>query len=302
MMVWMVPVREPFDIVITTNSGYPLDLTFYQGVKGMIAAVPILKPGGTIILLDKFLRPNKLALLRRALPETTRLEVTTGVDAWGEWVCCDDDGSGMSFEHARAYLFRLYASSKEGDAEAAGRFGVGFWAVLRWAPQTILVESRNHEEGWAVALGADLSEVRQAPCSKPSQGTRITLRRAATRTAAVLAAKILSPAASISSPLVPRSGWVSSPITTSYFFATSPIFLSRSMARPTALAWVLRLRPPCVVISRGLSGTRQTESGRALSARARSATSERSWRERALPSISWAVMFNLTIKKACSAM
>ena len=46
----MVPVQQPFDIVITTNSGYPLDLNLYQAVKGMSAAAQIVKPGGTIII------------------------------------------------------------------------------------------------------------------------------------------------------------------------------------------------------------------------------------------------------------
>jgi nickel-dependent lactate racemase len=46
----MQPVSAPFDLVITTNSGYPLDLNLYQGVKGMSAAARILKPGGTVIL------------------------------------------------------------------------------------------------------------------------------------------------------------------------------------------------------------------------------------------------------------
>jgi nickel-dependent lactate racemase len=40
----------PFDIVVTTNSGYPLDLNLYQGVKGMCAGARIVKPGGTLIL------------------------------------------------------------------------------------------------------------------------------------------------------------------------------------------------------------------------------------------------------------
>jgi nickel-dependent lactate racemase len=46
----MQPVAEPFDVVITTNSGYPLDLNLYQGVKGMSAGARVLKPGGTLIL------------------------------------------------------------------------------------------------------------------------------------------------------------------------------------------------------------------------------------------------------------
>ena len=44
------PVPEPFDIVITSNSGYPLDLNLYQAVKGMSAAARIVKPGGDILV------------------------------------------------------------------------------------------------------------------------------------------------------------------------------------------------------------------------------------------------------------
>jgi lactate racemase len=42
-------VEQPFDIVVTTNSGYPLDQNLYQAVKGMSAAAKIVKEGGTII-------------------------------------------------------------------------------------------------------------------------------------------------------------------------------------------------------------------------------------------------------------
>ena len=45
----MRPVRGPFDIVVTTNSGYPLDLNLYQSVKGMSAAAQVVREGGTII-------------------------------------------------------------------------------------------------------------------------------------------------------------------------------------------------------------------------------------------------------------
>ena len=45
----MVRVEEPFPIVVTTNSGYPLDLNLYQTVKGMSAAHSITAPGGLII-------------------------------------------------------------------------------------------------------------------------------------------------------------------------------------------------------------------------------------------------------------
>lgn len=45
----MVKCDERFDVVITSNSGYPLDQNLYQAVKGMIAAQKIVKKGGTII-------------------------------------------------------------------------------------------------------------------------------------------------------------------------------------------------------------------------------------------------------------
>ncbi len=43
------PVEDLFDIVITTNSGYPLDQNLYQAGKGMSAAARIVRPGGAII-------------------------------------------------------------------------------------------------------------------------------------------------------------------------------------------------------------------------------------------------------------
>jgi lactate racemase len=46
----MQPVSEPFDIVITSNSGYPLDLNLYQAVKGMSAAAQVVREGGDIII------------------------------------------------------------------------------------------------------------------------------------------------------------------------------------------------------------------------------------------------------------
>ncbi|HEY2934865.1 MAG TPA: nickel-dependent lactate racemase [Acidobacteriota bacterium] len=45
----MRPVPDPFHVVVTTNSGYPLDLNLYQAVKGMSAAARVVAQGGTII-------------------------------------------------------------------------------------------------------------------------------------------------------------------------------------------------------------------------------------------------------------
>ncbi|MFC2115025.1 nickel-dependent lactate racemase [Bacteroidota bacterium] len=46
----MVAVDAPYDLVITSNSGYPLDLNVYQSVKGMSAAAQIVKQGGEILI------------------------------------------------------------------------------------------------------------------------------------------------------------------------------------------------------------------------------------------------------------
>ena len=51
------PAERPFPIVLTTNSGYPLDQNLYQTVKGMSAAAQIVRAGR--------LHPRRLALQRR---------------------------------------------------------------------------------------------------------------------------------------------------------------------------------------------------------------------------------------------
>jgi nickel-dependent lactate racemase len=47
----MAAVEKPYDIVITSNSGYPLDLNVYQSIKGMSAAAQIVRKGGGIIVV-----------------------------------------------------------------------------------------------------------------------------------------------------------------------------------------------------------------------------------------------------------
>lgn len=49
--VMLQQLPEKVDAVITTCAGYPLDLTFYQAVKGITAASHILKPGGRILIV-----------------------------------------------------------------------------------------------------------------------------------------------------------------------------------------------------------------------------------------------------------
>jgi lactate racemase len=45
----MRPVDGRFDVVVTTNAGFPLDQNLYQSVKGMTAGATVVRNGGTIV-------------------------------------------------------------------------------------------------------------------------------------------------------------------------------------------------------------------------------------------------------------
>lgn len=46
----LVAVNAPYDVVITSNSGYPLDQNLYQTVKGLSAAGRVVRRGGAIVM------------------------------------------------------------------------------------------------------------------------------------------------------------------------------------------------------------------------------------------------------------
>ena len=48
-----VPVARRFATVLTSAAGYPLDKTYYQTVKGMVAPMGILAPGGDLIIASE---------------------------------------------------------------------------------------------------------------------------------------------------------------------------------------------------------------------------------------------------------
>jgi lactate racemase len=48
-----VPVPRRFHTVLTSAAGYPLDATYYQTVKGMVAPIDILAPGGRLIIASE---------------------------------------------------------------------------------------------------------------------------------------------------------------------------------------------------------------------------------------------------------
>jgi nickel-dependent lactate racemase len=57
------------DVVVTSGAGYPLDTTWYQAVKGLTGAMPIVRPGGTIVMAASLTEGLGSPEFRRQLDE-----------------------------------------------------------------------------------------------------------------------------------------------------------------------------------------------------------------------------------------
>jgi hypothetical protein len=106
-----------------------------------------------------------------------RVWFETSITEGSERISCRDDGAGMTFDHAQRYLFSLYASSKRGRKRTAGRFGIGFWSVLRFEPNQIVVRSQPQRgKSWQVRLDGQLERMEREQ-TKMRQGTEVVLER-----------------------------------------------------------------------------------------------------------------------------
>ncbi len=105
----LAPVKAPYDIVISSNAGFPLDLNLYQAVKGMSAASRIVKKGGAIIVAadcwdgipehGQYKRLLFEAANPRSLLERVRADDCRCQDAWQAQI------HGQVCEKADVYLF-----------------------------------------------------------------------------------------------------------------------------------------------------------------------------------------------------
>ena len=81
---------EPVDAAITTSAGYPLDLTYYQCIKGVTAASHIMKPGDPILLAAACTKgvgaPEFARMIQGGVSDAAFLEALQGapvtVDQW----------------------------------------------------------------------------------------------------------------------------------------------------------------------------------------------------------------------------
>ena len=88
--VLLETLDEAVDAAITTSAGYPLDLTYYQCIKGVTAASHIVKAGGSILLVAECAEgagaPEFARMLRGGLSDAEFLEGIKGapvtVDQW----------------------------------------------------------------------------------------------------------------------------------------------------------------------------------------------------------------------------
>ncbi|WP_321472443.1 nickel-dependent lactate racemase [uncultured Paludibaculum sp.] len=83
-------IPQTVDAAITSAAGYPLDLTFYQCVKGVTAASHIVKPGGIILLMgacDEGSGAHEFSRLMKEFPDPQRFLETISrtpvtIDQW----------------------------------------------------------------------------------------------------------------------------------------------------------------------------------------------------------------------------
>jgi nickel-dependent lactate racemase len=152
----MVPVPAEFDVVVTTNAGFPLDQNLYQCVKGLSAGAVVVREGGTLICAaecrDGFpdhgsyrevlaSQPTPAALLR-----SIEARPTTVPDQWQAQVQCRVQARARVLLHTRGLTAAELAAAHfetAPDVSAAvrdelARFGRGATVcVLPEGPQTI---------------------------------------------------------------------------------------------------------------------------------------------------------------------
>jgi nickel-dependent lactate racemase len=146
-----------FDVVVTTNAGYPLDRNLYQAVKGMAAAERVVTPGGTIVVAaacadgvpggGPFARLLAAAVDRAALadaggasePDRWQVQVLGRVLAKADVALYSD---GLSDDEVRGAHLRPVPDVSDAVAAALETAGPGArLCVLPEGPLTV-VESR----------------------------------------------------------------------------------------------------------------------------------------------------------------
>ncbi len=82
------PVDGPYDVVLTTNGGHPLDRNLYQAVKGMAAAERVVRDGGIILMAaacEDGVPEGPFSRILEASPDASALAAPTGPARQDGW-------------------------------------------------------------------------------------------------------------------------------------------------------------------------------------------------------------------------
>jgi nickel-dependent lactate racemase len=127
------------DIVVSTAAGYPLDTTYYQGVKGLAGALDILAPGGSIVLASecsKGLGSNEFRLMLE------RLRSMDDYDEFLEYI--SEPGNFMIDQWEVEMLVKALRNAK------IFLFSTGI-PEMDW-PLTFATKVKSMEEGLSLAI------------------------------------------------------------------------------------------------------------------------------------------------------
>jgi nickel-dependent lactate racemase len=138
----MQPQPVPYDIVLTTNSGYPLDMNLYQAVKGMRAAELIVRDGGLIILAAECSEgvpdgsPHDRLLRSSANPEAILQKIAEPGFAWPEqW---QSQIQALIQRRAEIHLFSSLAEQTVRAAHLIPCQDIGATLAARLTPESRL--------------------------------------------------------------------------------------------------------------------------------------------------------------------
>lgn len=112
-----LPIDRRFATVLTSAAGYPLDRTYYQTVKGMVAPMDILAPGGELIVASacsegmgsrEFIDAQKRFVAQgpEAFLDSLKAKQRADIDEWQ---------TEMQLKPMRVGAIRLYAEGLKGE-------------------------------------------------------------------------------------------------------------------------------------------------------------------------------------------
>ena len=136
----VVPVERRYSTVVTSAAGYPLDKTYYQTVKGMVAPIDILAPGGDLLVVSECSE----GMGSREYIEAQHRLLGLGPEGFlanisaKQFADIDEWQTQMQLKPMRAGTVHLYSSGL--DADAANLTGVNKMASV---PEAIRASVRR---------------------------------------------------------------------------------------------------------------------------------------------------------------